>query len=473
MVLFVTPNTRSFEAEISTKRKKSNNPFQDDFDEKEQNGRAAKNGETAENGKSFDSPFDKFLGVTSIPIYPSFEPRQQKQFTELLKQDFKRLVREENYKEVVLAAMHCGYDVDLTLEDWHAALDTCSSTLNDRDTVFDSTLIYAKEAEKIVLLALGTTPEDQTVIDRVSFEDACLTFAQTSYTQTILAAGSKYAFAFKSDHSVLKSLTSHEKRLLKQCLVLPDSVTTSFSTIGGLAKTKSVFDELIKLPLQKPELFQTGILKQSTTGILLFGPPGTGKTLLARAVAAESGANFLNVQMSHVSSMWVGENEKNVRALFSLARKLKPCVIFVDELDALLRARQSFQPAYATNTINEFMQEWDGIQSENSGVIVVGATNRPFDLDEAVLRRLPRRILVNLPDKDERREILKILLAEEALGDNDLANEREEILDYVAGITGNYSGSDLKNVCIAAGKFYMIVCEEINLICSTCRVARV
>lgn len=153
--------------------------------------------------------------------------------------------------------------------------------------------------------------------------------------------------------------------------------------------------------------------------------------------------------MSHLQNFYVGENEKTVRALFTLARKLAPCVVFVDEIDALLKSRRGGQlPHYAINTINEFMLEWDGIQSENQGVIVVGCTNRPFDLDEAVLRRLPRRIMVNLPDEAERKEILEILLKDEDIGNS--AEERQEIIDMLAKRTEFWSGSDLKNLCIAA-----------------------
>ncbi|KAI8820681.1 P-loop containing nucleoside triphosphate hydrolase protein [Fimicolochytrium jonesii] len=251
-------------------------------------------------------------------------------------------------------------------------------------------------------------------------------------------------------------LTNREQKLLKQCLVKPNPASASFKKIGGLGRTKRTIHELISFPLMRPELFSSGILSQSTTGILLFGPPGTGKTLLARAVAAESGANFLNVQMSDIQSMWVGENEKNVKSLFTLARKLRPCVIFIDEIDALLRARQR-NMAHHTNTINEFMQEWDGLNSNNDGpdadgtgntggIIVVGATNRPFDLDEAVLRRLPRRILVSLPDRDARADIVRLCLKDDEVLD------RDNLIVQVAEWTEGWSGSDIRNFCIAAGK---------------------
>jgi len=186
-------------------------------------------------------------------------------------------------------------------------------------------------------------------------------------------------------------------------------------------------------------------LRAGTSGLLLFGPPGSGKTMLARAVAMESGANFLNVQTSSISSMWVGENEKYVAALFTLARKISPVVIFIDEIDSMLKFRQQSSPSHSHNTINEFMSSWDGMMSESgTGVIVVGATNRPYDLDDAVLRRLPRRILVDLPTKEERKEIISIMLAEENV------ENRDETINYCVEKTERFSGSDLKNLCIAA-----------------------
>ena len=183
---------------------------------------------------------------------------------------------------------------------------------------------------------------------------------------------------------------------------------------------------LVSLPLLHPSAFDHGILKQhSMTGALLFGPPGTGKTLCVRALARESGARMMLVKPSDVMDMvcslpplplsrylllpvqYVGEGEKLVRSVFSLARRLSPCVIFLDEIDALFGARMSARDTGGAiahrGVITEFMQEMDGLKNDKSGnVIVIGATNRPFDLDDAVLRRLPRRLLVDLPGEKER-----------------------------------------------------------------------
>ncbi|KAL3643606.1 hypothetical protein CASFOL_014421 [Castilleja foliolosa] len=145
------------------------------------------------------------------------------------------------------------------------------------------------------------------------------------------------------------------------------------------------------LPLQRPELFCKGQLTKPCKGILLFGPPGTGKTMLAKAVATEAGANFIIFNVKH-NFKWFGEGEKYVKAVFSLASKIAPSVIFVDEVDSMLGRRENPGEHEAMRKMkNEFMVNWDGLRTKDKEcVLVLAATNRPFDLDEAVIRRLPR-----------------------------------------------------------------------------------
>ncbi|OBZ75532.1 Protein MSP1 [Grifola frondosa] len=242
-------------------------------------------------------------------------------------------------------------------------------------------------------------------------------------------------------------LDVHEQRLLG-CIVDTGSLTTTFNQVHLPAHTIDSVRTIVSLPLLHPGAFQHGILKEhSMTGCLLFGPPGTGKTLVVRALAKEAGCRMLAVSPSDVMDMYVGEGEKLVRSVFSLARRLSPCVVFIDELDALLGARMSRDSGGAIahrGVITEFMQAMDGLKSsKDDNVIVIGATNRPFDLDDAVLRRLPRRLLVDLPGEKEREEILKILLRDETLtSDVDLKS--------LAKKTESFSGSDLKHLCVSA-----------------------
>ncbi|PPR83964.1 hypothetical protein GOBAR_AA36746 [Gossypium barbadense] len=235
-----------------------------------------------------------------------------------------------------------------------------------------------------------------------------------------------------------------EKRLLAD-VIPPSDIGVTFDDIGALENVKDTLKELVMLPLQRPELFCKGQLTKPCKGILLFGPPGTGKTMLAKAVATEAGANFINISMSSITSKWFGEGEKYVKAVFSLASKIAPSVIFVDEVDSMLGRRENPGEHEAMRKMkNEFMVNWDGLRTKDTErVLVLAATNRPFDLDEAVIRRLPRRLMVNLPDAANRAKILKVILAKE-----DLSPEVD--FDAVASMTDGYSGSDLKNLCVTA-----------------------
>jgi SpoVK/Ycf46/Vps4 family AAA+-type ATPase len=236
----------------------------------------------------------------------------------------------------------------------------------------------------------------------------------------------------------------YEKRLING-VVLPERINTTFSDVHVATSTVESVRDLTALSLQRPDAFKYGVLATNTlSGLLLYGPPGTGKTMLAKAVAKESQAAVLTITGSDVNQMWVGESEKTVKAIFTLARKLAPCVVFIDEADALLASRGSDGRGGRPNhrdTINQFLLEWDGMNE--TGVFLMVATNRPFDLDDAVLRRLPRRVLVDLPTKTDREAILRIHSKDESLSP-------EVDIGHLAEQTPYYSGSDLKNLVVSA-----------------------
>ncbi|KAG5245363.1 peroxisomal ATPase [Salix suchowensis] len=244
----------------------------------------------------------------------------------------------------------------------------------------------------------------------------------------------------------LKNLAKDEyESNFVSAVVAPGEIGVKFNDVGALEDVKKALNELVILPMRRPELFSRGNLLRPCKGILLFGPPGTGKTLLAKALATEAEANFISITGSTLTSKWFGDAEKLTKALFSFASKLAPVIIFVDEVDSLLGARGgSFEHEATRRMRNEFMAAWDGLRSEDSQrILVLGATNRPFDLDDAVIRRLPRRIHVDLPYAENRMKILKIILSRENL-------EPDFLFDKLANATEGYSGSDLKNLCIAA-----------------------
>ncbi|CAN6361221.1 unnamed protein product [Urochloa humidicola] len=251
----------------------------------------------------------------------------------------------------------------------------------------------------------------------------------------------------KRSKNALKDIVTEnefEKTILSN-VISPNDTGVAFENIGALDDVKEKLRELVMLPLQRPGLFRKGQLRKPVKGILLFGPPGTGKTMLAKAVATEAHANFINVSISSIVSKWIGEPEKYVKAIFSLASKISPAVIFVDEVDSLLAKRGSpGEHEVMRGMKNEFMVNWDGMRTkEQERVLVLGATNRPYDLDDAVIRRFPRKIMVSLPDASNREKILKVLLCNETLAP-------DVDLESVANNTEGYSGSDLKNLCVTA-----------------------
>ncbi|KAF8985984.1 P-loop containing nucleoside triphosphate hydrolase protein, partial [Cyathus striatus] len=219
-------------------------------------------------------------------------------------------------------------------------------------------------------------------------------------------------------------------------------LTTSFEDVCIPEKIVDTLRTIISLRLKFPSAFASGILsRESMGGVLLYGPPGSGKTMVCRAVANECGARMLVIKPSDVMEKWLGESEKQVKAIFTLAHRLAPCLIFMDEVDSFFGKRKNDDKKWVRDILSEFLQSMDGLKSakenKDAGVVLIGATNRPQDIDEAVIRRLPTRMILDAPDEKQRKRILELHLREDALDD-------DVKLDEIAAKTTNYSGSDLK-----------------------------
>nr|XP_047908050.1 spastin isoform X3 [Anser cygnoides] len=239
----------------------------------------------------------------------------------------------------------------------------------------------------------------------------------------------------KKDMKIFRNVDSNLANLILNEIV-DSGPAVKFDDIAGQDLAKQALQEIVILPSLRPELF-TG-LRAPARGLLLFGPPGNGKTMLAKAVAAESNATFFNISAASLTSKYVGEGEKLVRALFAVARELQPSIIFIDEVDSLLCERREGEHDASRRLKTEFLIEFDGVQSSGEDrILVMGATNRPQELDDAVLRRFTKRVYVSLPNEETRLILLRNLLSKQG------SPLTQKELAQLARMTDGYSGSDL------------------------------
>uniref|UniRef100_A0A060SZC0 ARAD1C03938p n=1 Tax=Blastobotrys adeninivorans TaxID=409370 RepID=A0A060SZC0_BLAAD len=250
----------------------------------------------------------------------------------------------------------------------------------------------------------------------------------------------------KKVKSILKNLKGVDegaaKQIMNEIVIKGDEV--HWDDIAGLEQAKASLKETVVYPFLRPDLFSG--LREPARGMLLFGPPGTGKTMLARAVATESKSTYFSISASSLTSKFLGESEKLVRALFHLAKEMAPSIIFVDEIDSLLSTRSESGEHEASRRIkNEFLVQWSDLQSAAAGrerdsvqrVLVLAATNLPWGIDEAARRRFVRRQYIPLPERETRKyQLLKLLSHQKhSLSDQEI----EKLLDLTEG----FSGSDI------------------------------
>lgn len=222
-------------------------------------------------------------------------------------------------------------------------------------------------------------------------------------------------------------------------LVESEKPQETFDDVAGLDDVKKKIRLNFILPLKQPELFKA-YGREAGGSLLLFGPPGCGKTFLARTVAGEIDANFIHIELQAILSMYVGQSENNLHDIFEKARENKPCVVFIDELDAMGGSRNQMRQHHDRMLVNQLLLELDGIREQNEQVFVIGATNTPWYLDSALRRpgRFNHLVFVPPPEEPEREMILKLKLADKPVSTLDLGR--------VARETKHFSGADLEQI---------------------------
>lgn len=222
--------------------------------------------------------------------------------------------------------------------------------------------------------------------------------------------------------------------------IMESNKTITWDDIAGLEFIKKIIKEVVVFPMLRPDIF-TG-LRRPPKGILLFGPPGTGKTLIGKCIASQSKSTFFSISASSLTSKWIGDGEKMVRALFAVAKVHQPSVVFIDEIDSLLTQRSETEHESSRRLKTEFLVQLDGATtSEDDRILIVGATNRPQELDEAARRRLVKRLYVPLPELQAREQIINNLLSSVR------HNLDEADIVRIADKSAGYSGADMTNLC--------------------------
>jgi SpoVK/Ycf46/Vps4 family AAA+-type ATPase len=223
----------------------------------------------------------------------------------------------------------------------------------------------------------------------------------------------------------------------------------NLADVGGMQDVKQRLESAFLAPIRHPEL-RRAFAKSLRGGLLLYGPPGCGKTFIARALAGELGAHFVALRLNEVLDMWIGASERNLHEVFEVARRCTPCVLFLDEVDAIGQKRSQLRNSAMRAVVNQLLAELDDVAAGNEGIFVLAATNMPWDVDAALRRpgRLDRTLLVLPPDEAARAAIIQHHLRDRPIGGVDLKK--------LARMSEGYSGADLAHVCETAAECALV-----------------
>lgn len=291
-----------------------------------------------------------------------------------------------------------------------------------------------------VLLALGRHDDGRAAYERAVAENRTLENPELAAALAPSTSGSTSRIDGRL--RVVEDRPESDETLDR--LLAPPMERITFEDVGGLDHVKKAIRRRIITPFEKPSLFER-FRRKVGGGVLMYGPPGCGKTMLARATAGEAGASFINVAISDVLDMYIGESERKLAALFERARQNRPSVLFFDELEALAGNRKYGRDSNTGKLVSLFLSEMDGFANDNQGVLLIGATNVPWTIDPAFQRpgRFDRVLFVPPPDADARRSIVQRLLAQRP-------TEGKLPIDAIVRATSGFSGADLANLVEAA-----------------------